>query len=216
MSTIEHIDVSISSADRWQLARAAISFQSLISWDHAWTGAAEADEPLNGDGARALPVLAAELHRGLGNAQQGAVWLHNFVLTTGPSVLSEALAQQAHAARSNDMADLADLLTEFGGSIGELAEAGYAGFVEAEAAEHLSISQQLTTILGGGAGGDLTLRMRCKLADLTIVAGLVTAVVPPHAHATGIIAAGAAARRAWHCRKLDERETASLSGQTDS
>lgn len=90
------------------------------------------------------------------------------------------------------------------GSVGELAEAGYTGFIEAEAAEHQAISEQLTTILRGGEGGDLTLKMRCSLADLTIVAGLVTAVVPPYAHSVGMIAAGAAARKTWGCKKLDK------------
>lgn len=115
MPTITQMDLSISSGDRWQLARAAISFQSLIAWDHAWTGAAEAPDPLTGNGARVLPVLAAELHRDLGNAHDGAVWLHDFVLTTSASVLLEALDERLHEARSHEMADLADLLTEFSG-----------------------------------------------------------------------------------------------------
>lgn len=183
--------LSVSGADRWQLARATVSFQALLAWDHAWTGAAESVEPLDGDGARLLPILAAELQRGLGEAHEGAAWLHDFVLTTGSERLARLIAAQAVVAREDAQLEFAELLEEFGGDIGALAESGYNGFMANEAAEQKSLSEKLTSLMRGGNGGDLSIRIRCNLADLTIVAGLVSAVVPPHAHAVGIIAAGA-------------------------
>lgn len=203
MTTPTLATLSISAADRWQLAKAIASFQALIAWDHAWTGAAESDEPLQGDRARLLPVLAAELQRGLGEAHEGAVWLHDFVLTTRPERLARLVSAQAEVARENGQIEFADLLVAFGDRIGELVETGYSGFMEVEAVEQKSLSEKLTSLLRGGNGGDLSLRIRCNLADLTIVAGLVSAVVPPHAHAVGIIAAGGAARTTWKCKQLD-------------
>lgn len=199
--TIEAL--SVSGADRWQLARATASFQALLAWDHAWTGAAESQEPLGDDDARLLPILAAELQRGLGEAHEGAAWLHNFVLTAGSGRLTGLIAAQAEVALQAEQMEFANLLEEFGGQIGELAETGYSGFMAAEAAEQKSLSEKLTSLLQGGNGGDLSLRIRCNLADLTIVAGLVSAVVPPHAHAVGIIAAGGSARATWKCKQLD-------------
>lgn len=204
MTTPTLAALPVSGADRWQLARATASFQALLAWDHAWTGAAESEEPLDDDGARLLPILAAELQRGLGEAHEGAVWLHDFVLTQGPGRLTRLIVAQAEVAREDQQIQFADLLEEFGGSIGELAEAGYSGLMVAEAAEQKSLSEKLTSLLQGGNGGDLSLRIRCNLADLTIVAGLVSAVVPPHAHAVGIIAAGGSARATWKCKQLDK------------
>lgn len=203
MTTSTLAALSVSAEDRWQLARATASFQALLVWDHAWTGAAESEEPLDGDGARLLPILAAELQRGLGEAHEGAAWLHNFVLTTGPEYLAGLVAAQAEVARKDEQNEFADLLEEFGGRIGGLTEAGYSGFMRAESLEQKSLSEKLTGLLQGGSGGDLSLRIRCNLADLTIVAGLVSAVVPPHAHAVGIIAAGSGARTTWKCKQLD-------------
>lgn len=203
MSIGQLTDLSVSARERWQLARAVIAFQSLMAWDQAWTGAAEIQEPLSGDGALLLPVLAGELHRGLGDAHDGAVWLHDFVLTTGPSLLSEALAERATDARGDDISDLAELLDEWGGNVGGLVETGYTGFIEAEAAEHRSINEKLTAILAGNGGGDLSLRMRCNIADLTIVGGLISAFIPPHVLAAPIIAAGSTARKTWGCGRLD-------------
>ena len=207
--TTEVLEVlAVSAANRWRLAQATISFQAVLAWDQAWTGAAESEAPLSCDGARLLPILAAELQRGLGKAHQGAAWLHDYVLTTRPERLARALAVQADDARKHGLTDFADLLTEFGEHIGEIVEVGYRGFIEAEAEEQKSLSEKLTTLLQGGSASDLSLKIRCRLADLTIGAGLVSAVVPPHAHAAGIIAAGSAARKVWRCAQLDDAEIA--------
>lgn len=204
MTTPTLDSLSVSGADRWQLARATASFQALIAWDHAWTGAAESEESPGNERLRMLPILAAEVQRGLGEAHDGAAWLYNFVLTAGAGNLSGLVAAQAEAARKAGQVEFADLLEEFGAQIGELIEAGYNGFMAAEVSEQRSLSEKLTSLLAGSGAGDLSLRIRCNLADLTIVAGLVSAVVPPHAHAVGIIAAGSGARTTWKCKDLDK------------
>jgi hypothetical protein len=143
------------------------------------------------------------VQRGIGEAHEGAVWLHDYVLTARPGLLAELAAVQAKAARDDEQEEFADLLTQFGDNIGQLVEDGYSNFIEAEADEQSSLSEQLVAILRGGGAGDLSRKMLCSVADLTIVAGLVTAVIPPHAHAAAIIAAGGASRKIWKCAQLD-------------
>lgn len=141
----------------------------------------------------------------LEQARAGAAWLNEFVVQTGADRLRSALISAA-----DDDPDLGPAIhainDEFGDQIGELTETGYRIYRTSVSRQQQALAKELGALLSAQPSeGDLFKGILCSVAALTVVGGLVTTVIPPHAHGIAITAAGGKAFRSFKCdlRELD-------------
>jgi hypothetical protein len=190
--------VSASASDRIALGQAVASFQSLLALDHAWTGLAQA-ESLSTDERHSLIGLVADIVRQLEQAEAGAAWVQDFVLRTGTDHLRAALQSTAEAVPDLEP-EIRAIDEEFGSQIGELTESGYGVFTANVGRQQQILVEELGRLLSAvPSDGDLLQAVLCGLSALTIVGGIVSTVLPPHAHGVAITAAGAKAFKTFKC-----------------
>jgi hypothetical protein len=208
MTTATLSVISISTVDRLQLARAVASFQSVLAFDHAWTGLAVQERPLTESDLLSLPILAAELLRGLSEALEGARWLQDFIRRTDAMELREGLNEAAKTTSdANERSDLLALSEEYGDQIGTLAELGAEGLSAGMLKQQQVLSVELAQLLQGKrAHGDLLKGMLCSLSASFMVGGMVTTAIPPYVHGPIIFGAGATAFKTFKCdlREMEE------------
>lgn len=200
------VQIRITPDDRLALARAVGSFFSLINYDVAWTGLLTERRDGESFEPQLMLVLSQLLHD-LPAAREGAAWLRQFVLENGPSGITEATAAISANTDDDDLRQaVGRLAAEFGGQLGELTEAGYAGLTSNEIPQFDALLEEARSALRHQeSDGDLLKNVLCSASTLMISGGMVTTLVPPHVQGPVIAGVGAAAFTAFKCR-LNELE----------
>jgi hypothetical protein len=200
------LQIRITPDDRLALAQAVTSFFSLITYDQAWTGLLverrddEAFEPQ-------LMLVLSQLLRDLHAGRAGATWLQQFVLDNGAGPIVEAVVQVRANTDDEDLRRaVGDLVDLYGGQLGELTEAGYAGLVSNEIPQFDALLEEARGALRHQASeGDLLKNVLCSAATLMISGGMVSTLIPPHVQGPVIAGVGVSVFGIWKC-KLDELE----------
>lgn len=198
------VQLQITPNERLALARAVNSFFSLFAYDHAWTGltgerqGSEADE-------QALMLILSQLLHDLPIALGGAAWLRDFVNDNNPGRIVDALADVGASTDDDDLRqEVERLVGDYGGQLGELAEAGYAGLTSDEIPQYAGLLSEANRALRGEpTEGDLLSNILCSAASLMICGGMVSTAVPPYVHGPIIAGVGVTAFTAFKCKLKD-------------
>ena len=200
------VALDVSSNDRIALASVNRSLLALICDDHAWTSLLTSAED-EAVGTAELSTALSNLLGGLGNAQRGAGWLQDFVVTRGAGSIASAMERAIDESIDDAFRESAgSLLHEYGDEIGTLTESGFNGF-SSSAAQQVAVllEDAQRMVRGSSAEGDLIKNILCSSATLLLVGGMVTTAVPPHVHGPIIAGVGISSFKAFGCR-LDDLE----------
>lgn len=200
--------LSVSAADRVELAQALIAFHALFVLDDAWTGLAAQPDARSEADIEALTTVGGALLAALQPARRGAAWLQDYVVRTGAATLRDGLLAARDAVDDDRRAEVDGLVEEFGDQIGRLTESGYRALVQGLPTQRLALVEELAAILHGApADGDLLKNVLCSTLALSVVGGIVSTALPPHVHGLALAATGRLAYASFRCN-LDELEDA--------
>jgi hypothetical protein len=188
----------LSIFDEYQLVTATSSFFRMLSLDQVWTDGAERGAQ-GEDVVEALEPVVAELRDLVGRAGESA-----YAVVRAAQALDPGLSEIAHFLTSDDERAMLEALFGAAGGVIPFAQQTYESIVDMLPNERAELNNQWSTLQGGGAGvGDLSRKFMCKLADIMMVGGAVSTVVPPHLHGPATFASGLAIYRSHKCWELD-------------